>query len=103
MPAVSVRSFKGACGFPEDAAGAIPRFSTPTAYGRAGDRTRRLFNTAVLTEARVCDGHVVEAALKAPFDLLFASAEPTREDSPPPPRGPRVDSRYDDSDDVAHP
>jgi site-specific DNA recombinase len=50
------------------------RFSTrcATAYRRGGDRTRRLFNTAVLDEVNVRDGHVVEAAYKEPFDLLFA-------------------------------
>jgi hypothetical protein len=49
------------------------KFSTrcATAYRRAGDRTRRLFNTAILDEVHVRDGHVVEAAYKEPFDLLF--------------------------------
>jgi hypothetical protein len=55
VPAVSVRSFKAACGFPEDAEG---RSAVRHAPGLTGDRTRRLFNTAVLHEARVCDGHV---------------------------------------------
>ncbi|GEM_PF-4157754 len=47
------------------------RFSTccATAYPRDGDRTRRLFNAAVLDEVHVRDGHVVEAAYKEPFDL----------------------------------
>ena len=51
------------------------RFSTrcATAYRRGGDRTRRLFNAAVLDEVHVRDGHVVEAAYKEPFDLLFSS------------------------------
>ncbi len=51
------------------------RFSTrcATAYRRAGDRTRRLLNAAVLDEVHVRDGHVVEAAYKEPFDLLFSS------------------------------
>ncbi|MGH9109872.1 MAG: hypothetical protein ACRDY3_10505, partial [Acidimicrobiales bacterium] len=53
------------------------RFSTrcATAYHRAGDRTRRLLNAAVLDEVHVRDGHVVEAAYKdkEPFDLLFSS------------------------------
>ncbi|MGH9055345.1 MAG: hypothetical protein ACRDYY_05695 [Acidimicrobiales bacterium] len=51
------------------------RFSTrcATAYRRAGDRTKRLLNAAVLNEIRVRDGHVVEAAYKEPFDLLFSS------------------------------
>ena len=44
-----------------------------TAYRRAGDRTRRLLNAAVLDEVHVRDGHVVEAAYKDPFDLLFSS------------------------------
>jgi hypothetical protein len=50
------------------------RFSTrcATAYRRGSDRTRRLFNAAVLDDVRVRDGHVVEAAYKEPFDLLFA-------------------------------
>ena len=50
------------------------RFSThcATAYRRGSDRTGRLFNTAVLDEVHVRDGHVVEAAYKEPFDLLFA-------------------------------
>ncbi len=50
------------------------RFSTryATAYRRAGDRTRRLLNAAVLDEVHVRDGHVVDAAYKEPFDLLFA-------------------------------
>ena len=51
------------------------RFSTrcATAYRRGGDWTRRLFNAAVLDEVHVRDGHVVEAAYKEPFDLLFSS------------------------------
>ncbi|MDA8296882.1 MAG: hypothetical protein M0004_09910 [Actinomycetota bacterium] len=51
------------------------RFSTrcATAYRRGSDRTRRLFNAAVLDDVRVRDGHVVEAAYKEPFDLLFSS------------------------------
>jgi site-specific DNA recombinase len=50
------------------------RFSTrcATAYRRGGDRTRRLFNAAVLDEVHVRGGHVVEAAYKEPFDRLFA-------------------------------
>ncbi len=49
------------------------RFSTrcATAYRRGGDRTRKLFNTAILDEVHVRDGHVVEATYKEPFDLLF--------------------------------
>ena len=49
------------------------RFSTrcATAYRRGGDRTRRLFNAAVLDEVHVRDGHVVEAAYKEPFDCSF--------------------------------
>ena len=50
------------------------RFSTrcATAYRRGSDRTRRLFNAAVLEDVHVRDGHVVEAAYKEPFDLLFS-------------------------------
>jgi site-specific DNA recombinase len=50
------------------------RFSTSCAraYRRAGDRTRKLFNTAVLDQVHVRDGHVVEAGYKEPFDLLFS-------------------------------
>jgi site-specific DNA recombinase len=50
------------------------RFSTrcATAYRRCGDRTRRLFNGAVLDEVYVRDGHVVDAAYKEPFDVLLA-------------------------------
>jgi hypothetical protein len=50
------------------------RFSTrcATAYRRGGDRTRRLFNGAVLDEVYVRDGHVVDAAYKEPFDVLLA-------------------------------
>ena len=44
-----------------------------TAYRRAGDRTRRLLNAAVLDEVRVRDGHVVDAAYKEPFDVLLSS------------------------------
>jgi site-specific DNA recombinase len=51
------------------------RFSTrcATAYRRGGERTRRLLNSAVLEEVHVRDGHVVDAAYKEPFDLLFSS------------------------------
>jgi hypothetical protein len=50
-------------------------FSTrcATAYRRSGDRTRRLFNAAVLDEVHVRNGHVVEAAYKEPFEVLFSS------------------------------
>jgi site-specific DNA recombinase len=50
------------------------RFSTrcATAYLRGSDRIRRLFNAAVLEDVRVRDGHVVEAAYREPFDLLFS-------------------------------
>jgi hypothetical protein len=49
-------------------------FSTrcATACRRGGDRTRRLFNTAILDEVHVRDGHVGEVAHKEPFDLLFS-------------------------------
>ena len=51
------------------------RFSTrcATGYRRGSDRTRKLFNAAVLDEVHVRDGHVVDAAYKEPFDLLFSS------------------------------
>ena len=51
------------------------RFSTrcATSYRRGSDRTRKLFNAAVLDEVHVRDGHVVEATYKEPFDLLFSS------------------------------
>jgi site-specific DNA recombinase len=44
------------------------RFSTncARAYRRAGHRTRKLFNTAVLDEVHARDGHVVEAGYKEP-------------------------------------
>jgi len=50
------------------------RFSTrcATAYRRGSDQTRRMFNAAVLEDVRVRDGHVVEAAYKEPFDVLFS-------------------------------
>jgi site-specific DNA recombinase len=50
------------------------RFSTSCAraYRRAADRTRRLFNAAVIDQVQVRDGHVVEAGYKEPFDLLFS-------------------------------
>ncbi len=50
------------------------RFSTSCARAcrRAGDRTRKLFNTAVIDQVQVRDGHVVEAGYKEPFDLLFS-------------------------------
>jgi hypothetical protein len=51
------------------------RFSTrcATSYRRASDRTRKLFNAAVPDEVHVRDGHVVDAAHKEAFDLLFSS------------------------------
>ncbi len=51
------------------------RFSTrcATGYRRGSDRTRKLFNAAVLDEVHVRDGHVVEATYKEPFDQLFSS------------------------------
>jgi len=50
------------------------RFSTSCAraYRRASDRTRKLFNAAVLDQVHVRDGHLVEAGYKEPFDLLFS-------------------------------
>ena len=49
------------------------RFSTrcATAYRRGSDRTRKRFNTAVLHEVHVRDGHVETATYKEPFDALF--------------------------------
>ena len=38
-------------------------------YRRADERKRKEFNTAVLEEVLVRDGHVVDAAYQAPFDL----------------------------------
>ena len=51
------------------------RFSTrcATAYHRSGDRTRRLLNTALIDQVHVRDGHIIEAAYKEPFELLFSS------------------------------
>jgi hypothetical protein len=48
-----------------------PRFSfrCAAAYRRGSDRTRRLFNAAVLDDLRVRDGHVVEAADSRPPKL----------------------------------
>jgi len=50
------------------------QFSTgcTTAYRRGGNRTRRLFDAAVLDEVHVRDGHVVDAAYEEPFDLLIS-------------------------------
>ena len=58
----------------QDLIGTALRFATNCArtYRRADDRTRKVFNTAVLEEVLVRDGHVVNAAYQAPFDLLFA-------------------------------
>jgi site-specific DNA recombinase len=42
------------------------------AYRRAGDRTRKLYNTATLESALVRDGHVTEVEYKEPFDVLFS-------------------------------
>ena len=59
----------------QEVMGLAVRFSTrcATAYRRAGDRTRRLLNAAVLDEVHVRAGHVVEPTYKEPFDLLFSS------------------------------
>lgn len=58
----------------QDVIGTALRFATRCArsYQRADDRTRKLFNSSVLESVRVRDGHVVEAAYREPFDLLFA-------------------------------
>jgi site-specific DNA recombinase len=42
------------------------------AYPRASDRTRKLYNAAVLDRVLIRDGHVVEVAYREPFDGLFA-------------------------------
>lgn len=58
----------------QDVMGTALRFATTCAraYRRAGDRTRKLYNAAVLEQVLVRDGHVTEAAYKEPFDLLFS-------------------------------
>ncbi len=50
-------------------------FSTrcATADRPAGDRTRRLLNTALFDEVHVRDGSVVEAAEVVPLELLFSA------------------------------
>ncbi len=49
------------------------KFSTrcATSYRRAGDRTRKRFNTAVLDHVLVRDGHVERATYREPFDALL--------------------------------
>ncbi|MGH9086718.1 MAG: recombinase family protein [Acidimicrobiales bacterium] len=46
--------------------------SCARAYRRGSDRTRRLFNAAVLDQVNVRDGHVVETTYQEPFDFLFS-------------------------------
>ena len=41
-------------------------------YRRAGDRTRKLYNAAVLQKVMVRDGHVTEPEYQEPFDVLFS-------------------------------
>lgn len=50
------------------------RFATTCAqaYRRGGDRTRKLYNSAILDRVLVRDGHVTEAEYKEPFDVLFS-------------------------------
>jgi hypothetical protein len=40
-------------------------------YRRAGDRTRKLYNTAVLQKVLVRDGHATKPEYQEPFDVLF--------------------------------
>jgi hypothetical protein len=53
------------------------RFATTCAraYQRAGDRSRKLFNSAVLERVLVCDGHFAEAQYKEPFGVLLSEAQ----------------------------
>lgn len=44
-----------------------------TAYRRASEKTRRLFNNAVFETVLVRDGEAAEARYCEPFDLLFSS------------------------------
>ena len=50
------------------------RFATTCGrgYQRAGDRTRKLYNAAVLRRVLVRDGHVTEPEYQEPFDVLFS-------------------------------
>jgi DNA invertase Pin-like site-specific DNA recombinase len=58
------------------------RFATTCAraYQRAGDRSRKLFNSAVLERVLVRDGHIAEAEYKEPFDGLFVEPKFEYED-----------------------
>lgn len=42
------------------------------AYGKASDKTRRMFNKAVLEKVLIRDGHVAEAEFRKPFDGLLS-------------------------------
>lgn len=42
------------------------------AYGKASDRTRRLFNKAVFEKVLIRDGHIAEAEFREPFDGLLS-------------------------------
>jgi site-specific DNA recombinase len=50
------------------------RFATRcgNGYRRASDRTRRLYNTAILQRVLVRDGHITEPEYQEPFDVLFS-------------------------------
>ena len=50
-----------------------PRLSGEQCTQRGKFTTRSLVNAAVLDEVHIPDGHVVDAAYKKPFDLLFSS------------------------------
>jgi hypothetical protein len=45
------------------------------AYGKAGDKTRRLFNKAVFKKVLVRNGRVAGADFQEPFDAFFSSPE----------------------------
>ena len=59
----------------QDVIGTALRFATSCAgtYQRADNRTRKLFNSAVLESVRVREGHVTEAKYQEPFDVLFGA------------------------------
>lgn len=50
------------------------RFATTCGHGyrRAGDRTRRLYNIAILQRVLVRNGHITEPEYREPFDVLFS-------------------------------
>ena len=57
--------------------GLAMRFATNCggAYRRAGDKTRRLFNQAVVRRIEVRDGRIASVEHREPFDVLFGGAE----------------------------